>query len=335
MYYSEDGKKFSNRIEAIRYSLSSGKKIYCYYYDDVYDKLDWTIEPEGSLDFHYKQQAQKIRDEFDYVILCYSGGLDSTNILETFHYNNIKLDKIVVQGPFKQDSFTGSDENQNGEVYKNAFPYLNQLGLTGITQFIDNTELYGDITQFSIYQTGDDWANHIGARYSPHHFFWRDLDHYVVPKEYQDKKIAIVWGTDKPYLVHSNGKTVFRFRDGALTSYGRFDQPLRSNVTNVNFYWDPTYPLILLKQLHALNEYKHHIGRFNRLSIGNVLYDLKVPLNHLSSKSPDIYVGLRDQFLFRIGESDILKFHQAGLKSIQDIDMDKFRNIDSKEYAID
>ena len=335
MYYAEDGTQFSNRIQAIRYNLSSGNKIYCYYYDDVYDKLDWTVAPEGSLDFHYKQQAQKIRDEHDYVILCYSGGLDSTNILEAYYYNNIKLDKIVVQGPFKQDSFTGSDENQNGEVYKNAFPYLNQLGLNRITQVIDNTELYGDITKFSIYATGDDWASHIGARYSPHHFFWRDLDRYVVPIEYQNKKVAIIWGTDKPYLMWSKGKPVFKFRDGALTSYGRFNQTFRSNINNINFYWDPNYPFILLKQLHTLNQYNSHVGRFNRVSIGNLLYDLKVPLNYLSAKSPDIYIGLRDQFLTKKGESDILNFHQAGIRAIKDIDMDKFRNIDSKEYAID
>jgi hypothetical protein len=335
MYYSEDNKKFSNRVDAIRYHILSGKQIFCYYYDDIYDKIDWTIEPQGTLDFHYKNQAQKIRDEYDYVILCYSGGFDSTNILETFHYNNIKLDKIVVQGPFKQDSFSGSDENQNGEIYENAFPYLNQLGLNGITQVIDNTELYGDITKFSIYEMGDDWASHIGARYSPHHFFWRDLDRYVVPKEYENKKVAIIWGTDKPYLMRSNGKTVFKFRDGVLTSYGRFNQPLRSNVTNINFYWDPNYPLILLKQLHTLKNYKSYFGRFDRYSISAILYNLKNNLNYASAKSPDIYVGLRDKFLFKIGESDILKFHQAGLKSIQDIDMHKFREIHSKEYAID
>jgi len=335
MYYSEDGKQFSNRIEAIRYHIASEKQIYCYYYDDVYDKLDWTVEPEGSLDFHYKQQAQKIRDEHDYVILCYSGGLDSTNILEAFHYNNIKLDKIIVQGPFKQDSFSGTDENHNGEVYKNAFPYLNQLGLESITQVIDNTELYGDITKFSIYETGDDWASHIGSRYSPHHFFWRDLDRYVVPTEYQDKKIAIIWGTDKPYLKKVGRKTLFSFRDGALTSYGRFNQPFRSNVNNINFYWDPTYPMILLKQLHALNYYQGYIGQFSRVSIAHVLYSLKVPLNFISPKSPDIYVGKRDQFLLTKGASDILNFHQAGLRAIQDIDMAQFKMIDSKEYAID
>jgi hypothetical protein len=334
MYYSEDGTNFSNRIEAIRYHLASGSKIFCYYYDDVYDKLDWTVEPEGTLDFHYKQQAQKIRDEHDYVILCYSGGFDSTNILETFHYNNIKLDKIVVQGPFKQDVHSGSDENQNGEIYENAFPYLNQLGLNSIVQVVDNTDFYGDMTQFSIYAMGDSWVNYIGARYSPHHFFWRDLPKYVVPKEYEDKKIAIVWGIDKPYLFKSSGKFVFRFRDGVLTTYGRSIQPTQANINNINFYWDPTYPLILLKQLHTLKKFEFRIGSFSRLTIQSALYNLKNPLNYVGSKSPDIYVGLRDQFLLTKGESDILKFHQAGLKTIQDIDMNKFKNIDSKDYAI-
>ena len=110
-YYSNDNKIFSNRIEAFKYHLDTKKQVYFYYYDDIYDKLDWTSEPPEHLEFYYKHQAQRIRDEYEYLILCYSGGHDSTNILEIFHYNNIKLDKIICVGALDQDSTTNFDEN--------------------------------------------------------------------------------------------------------------------------------------------------------------------------------------------------------------------------------
>ena len=84
MYYFDDGSRFSSKIEALQYSLKLQKNFRLYYFDEVFSSIDWSIEPLNTLQYHYKQQAQRIRDEYDYVILCYSGGADSTNILETY-----------------------------------------------------------------------------------------------------------------------------------------------------------------------------------------------------------------------------------------------------------
>lgn len=324
VYYTNDGKTFPNRLEALSYASKTGQTAFINYHDELWSKLDWTVEPEGALDFHYKMQAQRIRDEYDYVVLCYSGGFDSTNILETFYFNNIKLDKIVVTGPFKQDSYSGSDENHNGEIYENAFPYLTQLRLNSIVQVIDYTDLYGDVTQFSAYELGGNWVEEIGCRYSPHHFFWRDLDRYVVPTQYQDKKTAIIWGTDKPKL-HGNS---FQFMDNAITSYARFSQNPRHNVTNINFYWDPDYPLILLKQLHTLKRYQNVCSQED---VARVVYRLKQPLNFKSGKSPTLLIAKRDMFLLNKTNSGIYDFYQMGVKKLNE---NVNTNIKSKTYHI-
>lgn len=333
-YYSQDGQKFHNRIEAIRYNIKTGIKVFFYYHDNFYNKLDWTIEPSESLEFHYKQQAQRIRDEYDYVILCYSGGYDSTNILETFHYNNIRLDKIVTTGPFSQDPHSDSDQNHNGEIYRNAFPYLKRLGLDSITQVIDYTTLYGDAKQFSLYELGENWIEEIGSKYSPHNFFWRDLDRYIVPREYEDKKIAIIWGTDKPCVWQENDKKVFYFLDTPITSYGRFKQPRRHNTTNINFYWDPDYPLILLKQLHTLKNYKgnHH----SHQKIAELVYPFKQPLIYKSGKSPLTAIGIRDSFLLSKQNSEIFDFYKMGIDKISDvINTPQIKNIQTRRYILE
>jgi hypothetical protein len=331
-YYSKDNVTFTNRIQALNYNYETGKNIYLYYYDHIYDKLNWKIEPIESLDFHYRQQAQRIRDEYDYVILCYSGGYDSTHILETFYYNNIKLDKIVITGPFSQDSHFGSDENHNREIYLNAFPHINELSLSNIVQLIDYSTMYGNIKQFSVYELGENWVEEIGCKFSPHHFFWRDLDKFVVPNKYKDKKVAIVWGTDKTYFPENMKIKGFKFRDGPLTSYSRFHQPKNNNIENINFYWDPNYPLIILKQLHTIKNYRPLMP----LQYAKLIYNLKKIPIYKSSKSQSPVISKRDYFLINKKNDELFDFYHMGVRKISHlINSKNIRSIQSKFYAIE
>jgi hypothetical protein len=313
MYYFDDGNKFSSKIDAHKYSLKNKKDYKLYYFDEAFSSIDWTVEPIGTLEYHYKQQAQRIRDEYDYVILCYSGGADSTNILETYVYNNIKLDKIVIVGAFDQDSTRGVDENHNGELYHNAFPYLKQLGLEHITQVCDYTSLFDKPENFSIYNYGNNWVDVIGTRFSPHNWFWRDIDKYVVPKELKDKKVAIVLGREKPYVFfrddNGNASFGFRFSDTAIFDYG--NSYTFENCDRINFYWDQHYPFILIKQMHVL---KRHFLTFNNIeNKDEIIYNLKRPLVFKSPKSQSIYLSLRDNFLINKKNSSIYKFYFDGL----------------------
>ena len=63
----------------------------------MFSKCDWTTEPEPGvpLSEYYRRRAQQIRDKYDYVVLLYSGGPDSNNILHAFVHNGIKIDEIV------------------------------------------------------------------------------------------------------------------------------------------------------------------------------------------------------------------------------------------------
>ena len=309
MYYFDDGSKFSSKIEAIQYSLKSQKNFRLYYFDEVFSSIDWSIEPSNTLQYHYKQQAQRIRDEYDYVVQCYSGGADSTNILETYVYNNIKLDKIVVVGALSEDSSKGVDENHNGELYHNVFPYLKDLGLEGITQICDYTTLFDKPENFSIYEYGENWVDVVGTRLSPHNWFWRDLHKHVVPIEWRSKKVAIIFGKDKPKLSYHDNKFAFRFSDIVVNNYGNIETV--DNCDRINFYWDPNYPLIIIKQLHIL---KSHFNAFKfGDSVDNMVYNLKRPLVFKSPKSRLNYLSLRDNFLVNKKNSSIYKFYFDGL----------------------
>lgn len=311
MFYSEDGARFYSKFHAIDYKNKTGKEVYLHYFDEIYSSLDWKSEPIETLDQLYKEQAQRIRDTYDYVVLCYSGGYDSTNILETFHYNNIALDKIAIVGAFNKDRFSGVDDNHNGELYHNAFPYVEQLGLSSITQIYDYTSMLSDVENFSIIRKyGTDWHHHVGSYFSLHNWFWHDAHDIIVPSQYRDKRVALIMGIDKPIVRYVNGKPAFRFADSAITSYG--------NVERVNFYWDPTFPKILLKQLRCvlrLNEMP--MDKLHADDIANrAVYNLKKPLLFKSPKAITPVVSPKDRYIMQSKNSSIYKLYKDGVSKI-------------------
>lgn len=353
-YYTEDGVQFHSKIKALEYSIRHDKKLNFYYHDEVYRNVQWKIEPVESLTDLYREQAQRIRDSYDYVILCYSGGYDSTNILETFYYNNIKLDKIVTVGALSQDSHSGVDENHNGELYHNVFPYLKELGLESITQVCDYTTFFDKKDVFTVTQHADDWIDYLGAWFSPHNWFWRDIEQYVVPRQYRDKKVALIFGKDKPILHHGvgerdtnlfpSGLNGFMFKDAGCTSYGNVES--FENCDRINFYWDPNFTKIIVKQLHIL--YRAYIidksftfdslsgtQIFNNHTVNSLIYDLKKPILFKSPKSKTTALSLRDEYLKDKKDSHIYNLHQAGMKKLYDsFGTYRLPSISSKFYSI-
>jgi hypothetical protein len=114
--------------------------------------------------------------------------------------------------------------------------------------------MFDDVKQFKIYQFGGEWSEEIIGRYSPHNWFWYDIENYVVPDKMKDKKVALIWGKDKPIL---NCTTItepwFSFVDVTVLNYGTGTSLKENeNINRINFYWDPNFTDILLKQLYTL-----------------------------------------------------------------------------------
>ena len=87
--------------------------------DDVFSSIDWKINPSFELSKLYKIRAQQIRDKYDHIVLWYSGGSDSHNILRTFIDNDIKLDEVA--------SITEYDITGNKDTYNNSEIYIQVL----------------------------------------------------------------------------------------------------------------------------------------------------------------------------------------------------------------
>lgn len=338
-YYAEDNTLFRSKIDALNYSARTGRKLYINYYDDVYSKLNWKTEPPLSLYQYYVLQAQRIRDTYDKVILCFSGGYDSTQILEIFHKNNIKLDKIIIVGSFSQDSDSDSDENQNIESYKNAFPYIEKLGLSNICEKIDYTTYFNDISkQLTIVKYGSDWIDEMGSWYSPSQMIWRQMEEMVIPNEWRNKNTALVFGIERTNMYYENGKYGFKFSDKTVNSRGNVFKTEYSD--RIYFFWDPTFPEIIIKQLHLIHRSAYILKDKLKISVGEAIsilnnnvwnleknknggqkslhYSIETELNYKSPKNSNCLLSKRDSFLKKNNNEKIYEFYKSGILKMKE-----------------
>ena len=66
------------------------------YNDDFFGQADWAKEPKEDIDELYRQRALELRATHDYLILYYSGGHDSAQMLYAFLENDIPIDEVCV-----------------------------------------------------------------------------------------------------------------------------------------------------------------------------------------------------------------------------------------------
>ena len=333
-----------NVYHTVADAIGSKRNCWFYYHDDTFRTVNWKVEPTQSLDDLYRIRAQQIRDTYPYVILCYSGGNDSTAMLETFYYNNIHIDEILVVGALSQDPNRNTDINHNGDLYLNAFPTLNKLSFPNTKiSIVDYTKWFRDgmIKDFSIVkQYGNEWPKHIGAFQSVHHFFWYDLKRIIGANN--EKQTAVVFGSDKANIEYDPvNRAFFRFSNLSFCDYGQHYH--NENYHRVNFYSDkePEAIDIIKKQAPVLNRtsrYCMSIGQAtpDRDGRNKLFYNLKNPLIFQSEKTKFSALSPRDSYILSKQDSEIYKMYDEGMQVLKNyMRLDEKTTIFSRSYWIE
>jgi hypothetical protein len=314
-----------------------------YWRDKDFDKVDWKNEPKESLPQLYKERAEQIRNDYDYVVLCYSGGIDSTNILETFYYNNIHIDEIVSIGSFSQHPDKEMDLYNNKDIYCNVKNNLNRLHLPNTKKtFIDYTEYFNDIKNFSLIRDyGDEYYKYIGSYPSITYLFWYDLGKFLKTK----KNTALVFGNEKPFLKRNNlDKFYIHFSDASICTYSKFEF---DNNVKINFYSDPEGHKIMRKQLHIIKDFylrcvsveQSMTPEFFKTNYNDIIhklvYDLRHPLEWVSKKNTNMFLSGRDLYILDHKNSCIYEvYRQALIKLMKQIPLNCRYEVFTKEYYI-
>lgn len=256
-YYIVGDYIFNYKINALEFATKNNLQVKWEFNTDAFKSLDWRTPPAIGLKEIYRMRAQQLRDKYDYLILAFSGGSDSTTILNTFLENNIKIDEIVTEWPNSlikkapSSDLTLDPENYIYEWHLRILPALQHLATRHpeikITK-LDGTEKL-EIEDF------EDTCSIVN-----HHAFisvkrYRSIENHIRNLYKSHKNIGLITGSDKPRIIIDRQAFSVIFADmhcwwkSSITDY----------VKKIEyFYWTPDLPEIVKVQAHLIYNYLQH-----------------------------------------------------------------------------
>lgn len=237
--------------------------IFMYYYN-LFKNIDYSSLGKIPIEILYKERAQQLRDKYDYLVLRYSGGSDSHNVLMTFLKNNIKLDAIYVNWPvsalgkglYIPNNIDFSPRNELSE-----WDFVIKPDLDWISKNYPEIEIHID-----------DWLADITREQNVKDAMFEKQNHYHSPTSFyrmqwfsdHEKKLAnkglsvgLIEGADKPNLIVLDN-------DPNVVKMHFVDWTLQHNVTYTGkggeyFYWTPDMPLLAIEMAYKnFLHYKHN-----------------------------------------------------------------------------
>ena len=265
-YFQIENKKTFSKYEAWQLATEIGLRkedVEYIFNDNQIDLLDWTKEPEESIDQLYFKRARLLREKYDYLVLMYSGGSDSQVILDTCLRNDIKIDHIITLGNIK---YCAQDAKINQEVFNTAIPYLDSVQDT-LDRWGTKRE-YVDIGQLIIDQYKNDFFfdTFLHTGIGPLSSWNLASKSYLFKQARKDqmklaesgKTIGYIWGVDKPNIFPIDGYYQFRFVDSApdfacrqFVNHKLIGGALQ-NFYDEGFFVSREVPELTIKQCHLI-----------------------------------------------------------------------------------
>jgi hypothetical protein len=275
-YYSVEEQIFDSKIKACIYANQTNKEVVWHFNNDQFSNHDWMHEPEQSLDDLYDQRTRSLRDTYDYIIISYSGGADSHNIVESFIRQGLLIDEIVVNTMEKLSISTTSldisnkdPKNAAAEHYLQTIPRLKEIFSRSPKTKITVLDL-SDYLLNSWLDAGDaSWILDKREGLNPLNVTRFNYLHFSeVRKNFdKDKKIGLILGIEKPRtLIYSNNKFYIRFIDRP-SNIVTIENHIKdyTNATVEYFYWSPDSLKILSKQTHTIKKWLEFNTQYQNL----------------------------------------------------------------------
>jgi hypothetical protein len=233
-----DNKFFDNKVSALDYAKDINK-VKLYFLDNEWSSVDWTVEPKESFQQLMDIRCQQIRQQFDHVSLNFSGGYDSTTILNGFIRNNLVIDELIFWRtewyPYEVQEFSHAYEIGKN-IKKNIWP---KLKLTLYTKTIKN-----EIEYYKKYKTKwiENSFNFLELRKNVKNLAF-EMNTELKGK-HENPKHVLIEGRDKPRLNFVDNKWYTVMNDDLL-------QQCMHNEAE-QFYFSPSFPKLHVKQVHMI-----------------------------------------------------------------------------------
>ena len=268
------------------------------FHEDVYNKFDTEQEPDISLEQLYVQRAWQLREENDYLILSFSGGSDSTQILHTFLKNNIKLDEVH---SFYPKTLLKALPASIDEMHPHALlheyqwacrPVLEQLAKTHPEIKIVDLDYTSELRSYcSDENLAFNLPKHVlsSSLYIPaRNMFYHDFTQKYI-SGMKHRKVGVIRGSDKPLMHVYRNDVFFSFCDFNRSGWAiaaQTDIGLSSNYNPIMFYWSPSCPLLTIKQAHVMKNEMQYNPEFRKFFVSDT-----------GNRFPNIRKSLRENMM--------------------------------------
>jgi hypothetical protein len=258
-YYRVGDLTFQYKSEAAVVATQSGENIEWIFHPEIWRDFTNRHRPLGvvPLDTLYKERAQQLRDKYDYLILHYSGGSDSHNILMTFINNGIRLDEVCT---FRSESveskiYTPNTQNRSAENIFSEWDFVTKPSLDWLA--VHHPEI--KITVTDMFKTpidevlNDDTFNNVNQYVSLFELLRRKA--YSKNQKHllnQGKLVGNIFGIDKPSIAKYETLCLMYFSDVAQVTLDKLDN---IDVNNELFYWSKDMPELPFEQAYRLFQY--------------------------------------------------------------------------------
>jgi hypothetical protein len=265
-YYVCDNLEFDSKIRACLHAVEHVKPVTWIFNNAEFNKCDWKTEPTETLDQLYDRRARQLREEYDYIVLSYSGGADSHNILTAFERQGLHIDEIVTNTMTKASSKAMIVNVNNRDAYNapeaehnlQTIPRLREIALrlpkTKITIADCSDALFNEL------ETAGDasWVLNKREGLNPAGMTRFNYLHFSeIKKQFdKDRKIAVVVGIEKPRTTIYRGDLLMAFSD-RTTNMITVAEHLKEypNATVEFFYWSVDCIEIMIKQGHVIKNW--------------------------------------------------------------------------------
>jgi hypothetical protein len=345
-YYTVGTKKFYAKVEALIEATKVNQFPQWHFNTDVYGSIKWDHDPQVSLRELYRLRAVQLREKYDWIRIEASGGGDSTTALLSFLNNGIHIDEVVFRYPktgeknVHGDPFNTKCENTLSEWDFAAKPLLNWIS-THHPRVKITVHDFTDSMVNASYE--EDWVFRSKDYFLPSHPFKHDPIGYADHRKDADagKKIAVLYGIDKPRVCVKDNKWYVYFMD-LQANHSNSVVNEYNNITNEYFYWTPDLPEIVHKQAHMIknwfmlpqNQSLQHLVKWPNNSIAArttyeqvvkpILYPDYDPATFQTIKPTNSFYNEMDYWFYvNFKETRAYQIWKAGLKFLVD-------NIDQK-----
>lgn len=248
-YYQVGNQFYLNKTEATYNASKNRLPLKWNFFEEIFSKYDWSARPAGTLQDLYKERAQQIRDQYDHVIVNFSGGMDSWNVLYSFLNNGIHVDEIYTSWPRAERKVrplsTSTDQWNMGSEYEFAvLPLLKEIRKkypkTNIVINDFSSDIEKDLNEDAFYGQHN-YQNMPGC------FKFRNQTELEKQAIKQNKKVAVVVGSEKLTVCVKNGNFYAFFSDHSNNA----DHGER---TVEFFYWSVHLPELPILQAHYIKD---------------------------------------------------------------------------------